>query len=146
MRKIIFICLLGFQFNLLAQRGEIEIEFLTTETFSYCKGVAPMDDEISKLLTPKFTQKKLYIYPIEKNKKGKYFTVDSGNKIKLKPGKYLVSFDNNISKSIFKNFDESQLKVNQKIITIDVSLVKSFTINYHHYCAWELNPNISPAP
>jgi hypothetical protein len=132
-----------------------KVQFFTTTTSSYCKGIAPMPGEYEKYYTPVSYKTTIYLYATDDKNFGKEFVIQSGDKITINEGEYFVSFEklkNDIelkkrtATSISPtNKPVDNVKKNAQHININADM-KSVTINYHIYCAWELDPNISPAP
>lgn len=144
-----------FSFGFFSLSAQVNVRFITTSTSSYCQGAPVSLEEREKLQIPIPTKTILYIYSYQKSNTIKYDTISSGNTLLLKQGKYLVSFTNDLNTQQINYLINEELYpdvklnstyyFNRKIIKVTKAKKQEFTINYHHYCPWELNPDY-PVP
>jgi len=147
-----WVFLVFFSAPSLAQKKDIA--FKTTTTSSYCKGIAPRDGEETKGYTPTEASLDIYIYRLDTTKVSLLTSLKTPSVFSLKSGTYICSFSDKLSLEQIKLFVRKQAipddyypnwPHNSQIIRIDKD-TKEVICNFHHYCPWELNPNLSPPP
>jgi hypothetical protein len=132
--------------------GQVYVSFNTTTTSSYCQG-APKEIDPDQNI-PKPTQRTLFVYAFNQKDSAVAVTVQSGDTVQLKAGKYIVTFGEKLSLEqidILAN-SQSNSKIalvksnyyNKHVIVVSKKKQQLFTLNYHVYCPWELNPDIPP--
>ena len=152
--KIMLICFfLMPSFNLFSQ---VHVSISTTTTSSYCNGTPKEEEYYNEISTPKPITATLFIYPAKQRDSSIAFIVKSNDTISLTPGKYIITFSEKLTKEQIeilvqpeKNPDIAGVKslyLNKHIISVTKKKNQLFTINYHKYCPWEIDPENSPVP
>ena len=136
--------------------SQVKVSFVTTTTSSYCGGAAPPQEILNELYTPKLSRATLFIYSLVEEDSLKEKDVWKEGDIFLMPGKYLVTFGEELNKTELKYFIQTLnsdklvhagiINYNKIIIDVTKDILQTIKVNYHNYCAWELDPSIPPPP
>ena len=126
--------------------SQVEINIQCSISYSYCGGASQSNERIVWLNTPIATDMCSYLYAIDSGNTKPVF-VGFGNRIKVEPGKYVISVLPNLTFNQMNMLQTTTLaktndEANLMCIEVTNDSAQIFYYNYHHYCSWQLEPNI----
>lgn len=126
--------------------SQVEINIQCSISYSYCEGASQGNERIVWLNTPTTTDMCVYVYAMDSGNAKPVF-VDVGNRIKVEPGKYIISVLPNLTFnqiSVLQTTTSVRTNDEANLMYIEVTndLAQIFYYNYHHYCAWQLDLDI----